>query len=195
MNLPECDPLFLRFFDPWYSDADRSRKQCIATRPDLLQSGEYTNVPAEQLQILPEEGQAEAKAIIEEMLNACHEDWPSYLNVSGNIDLDWIEAFDAYYDREKVGELIERADPADFSNDYVILVCEFGAALGHVLRTMEPRLVWVYDWPYWESSLVDPGNGLIIPTFHWAVKKFSDYGIDDGFAAKLEMCVKMLNEK
>lgn len=194
MNLPECDSLFLRFFDPWYSDVDRNRKQCTATRPDLLQSGDYVNVSAEQLQILPDEGQTEARAIIEQMLDACREDWPSYLGVSGDIDLDWIEAFDAYYDREKVSELIERSDPADFSNDYVILVCEFGAALGHVLRIMEPRLVWAYDWPYWDSSLVDPRSGTIIPTFHWAVKKFSDYGIDDGFAAKLEMCVRILNE-
>ncbi|MDF3059295.1 MAG: hypothetical protein K0R17_3510 [Rariglobus sp.] len=196
MNIPENDPLFLRFLDPWYSEADRKRKNWDATRPDMLTISGYVGASPDDLQILVLEGQNESKARIERMLAACRSDWPTYLNLSGGIgiDLDWIDAFDAYYDRKKVSEIIDKSDPTDFSNDYLILVCEFGAALGHVLQRMEPRLNWVYDWPYWESSLVDTQTGTIIPTFHWAVKKFSDYGIDDGFAAKLEMCVSVLNE-
>jgi hypothetical protein len=194
MKIPECDPLFLRFLDPWYSDDDRKRKNWAATRPDLLTIESYVDASPEDLQILVVEGQKEAKARIDRMLDACRNDWPTYLALTGDIDLDWIDAFDSSYDRKKVGEIIKKADPADYSNDYLILVCEFGAALGHILQKMEPRLCWVYDWPYWESSLVDTKTGTIIPTFHWAVKKFSDYGIDDGFAAKLEMCVGVLNE-
>jgi hypothetical protein len=35
-DLPHCDDLFLRYFDRWYSNADRKRKRFRATRPDLF---------------------------------------------------------------------------------------------------------------------------------------------------------------
>jgi hypothetical protein len=194
MKIPECDPLFLRFLDPWYSENDRKRKKWAATRPDLITIDSYVGVSLDELQIITTEGQLEAKARIDRMLEACRNDWPTYLNLSGDLDLDWIDAFDAYYDRKKVSGVIKKSDPSDYSNDYLILVCEFGAALAHVLQRTEPRLSWIYNWPYWESSLVDTKTGSVIPTFHWAVKKFSDYGIDDGFAAKIDMCTGVLNE-
>ena len=128
------------------------------------------------------------------MLDACRGDWPEYLKVFGDLDEHWIEAFDEYYDRKRVSDVIKRSDPKDFSNDYLVLVCEFGAALAHVLLSKEPRLVWVHDWPYWESRLVDAKSGSVIPPFHWAVKKFSEYGLEDGFAQKIEACVHLLNE-
>jgi hypothetical protein len=91
-----------------------------------------------------------------------------------------------------VAEVLEAADPEDFSNDLLVLCCEFGAVLGAALRQDAPQLEWVYDWPYWESGLLDPAHGYRINVFHWAIKKFSDYGVDDGFAAKVEMCVKLM---
>jgi hypothetical protein len=194
MPLPHCDTLFARYLDPWYSPADRKRKQFDATRPDILTTDAYAKVPLSELTIIGADGDREASARIERMLEACRGDWPGYLKVFGDIDEHWIEAFDAHYDRKRVAEVIKRSDPQDFSNDYLILVCEFGAALGHALRAKEPRLGWVYDWPYWESSLVDTSSGSVIPPFHWAVKKFSEYGLEDGFAEKLEMCVHALNE-
>jgi len=195
MELPECDPLFLRYLDPWYTDADRARKGYAATRPDMLTDSGYADATDEDLEILTPEGVVEARTRIQAMIAACQTDWPSYLEVAGDLDLHWINSFDIHYDRARVANILENADPDDFSNDYLILACEFGAALGHVLQQMEPRLQWLYDWPYWESSLIDPRTGTIIPTFHWAIKKFSDYGVDDGFAAKLQMCVEILNEE
>ncbi len=129
------------------------------------------------------------------MLDACIEDWPCYLTVFGSLDENWIDAFDRYYDRERIAGVIERSDPADYGNDYLILVCEFGAALAHVLQQKQPRLVWQHDWPYWESSLIDPQTGAVIPPFHWAVKKFSDYGVEDGFRAKIDLCVSTLEKR
>jgi hypothetical protein len=192
MQLPHCDDLFIKFLDPWYSAKDRARKQWKATRPDLVTLDGYIGASQEDIDILTAEGKNDSAKRIETMLDATRGDWPGYLNVFGEIDEHWIEAFDNYYDHLRVADVIKRSDPKDFSNDYLVLVCEFGAALGHVLKKEQPRLLWLYDWPYWESCLIDPKSGSVIPTFHWAVKKFSDYGIDDGFAQKMEMCLQIL---
>lgn len=74
-----------------------------------------------------------------------------------------------------------------------IICCEFGAMLGAVMRSLQPRLFWSPNWPYWESSLIDPASGSEIPVFHWAIKKMSSYGWDDGFAEKTEACLAMLD--
>lgn len=88
---------------------------------------------------------------------------------------------------------IARSHPEDFGGDYVVLCCEFGAVLGHVMRARQPRLFWYLDWPYWESMLLDPQTGTVIPVFHWAIKKMSDYGVDDGFVPKIERCLRILD--
>lgn len=195
MPLPHCDTLFTKFLAPWYSDADRKGKRFDTTRPDMLTCNAYVGVPVIELRILSDDGEQDVRARIDRMLEACRGDWSRYLSVSGDLDLRWIEAFDEYYDRKRIAEVIKRSDPKDFSNDYLILVCEFGAALGHVLCAKQPRLGWRYEWPYWESSLVDPRSGAVIPPFHWAVKKFSEYGVDDGFAAKIDLCLHVLDQK
>jgi hypothetical protein len=102
----------------------------------------------------------------------------------------WIAAFDAHFDERRIAEIVDRSDPTDFGNDLVVITCELGAALGHVMRTMQPRLFWRWDWPYWESALVDPETGALIPTFHWAIKKMSGYGWDDGLLPKIEACLR-----
>jgi len=192
--LPHCDTVFKTFMDPWYSESDRARKQWDATRPDIVSLSGYIGRRAQGLTVLTDGGCRDVAERIDTMYDACKSDWPTYLKVFGDLDEHWIDAFDGYYDRDRVAGVISRSDPKDFSNDYLILVCEFGAALSRVLLSKEPRLIWAYDWPYWESSLVDPQTGSVIPPFHWAVKKFSEYGLDDGYAQKIEMCVHVLNK-
>ncbi len=195
MKLPHCDPLFTKYLEPWYSEDDRKRKSFEATRPDILTSGDCRNVPVSELSVISEDGAREARMRVDTMLNSCRNDWPRYLSVFGDLDEHWIEAFDDYYDRRRIADVIKNSDPAEFSNDYLVLVCQFGAALAHVLRVKQPRLGWIYNWPYWESSLVDSRSGTVIPPFHWAVKKFSEYGVDDGFSAKIDLCIEVLEEK
>jgi hypothetical protein len=182
VTLPGCEELFLRYFDRWYDEDDRRRKGFIATRPDM-----HT---ANSLSPLSEMSQRDVLHRIEAMLGAARKDWPRYLQVSGDVDLRWITTFDCYYDPERIEKVIERSDPADYSNDYLVLCCEFGTVLGHVMRCLQPRLIWCCEWPYWESALFDPQTGNLIPVFHWAVKKMSDYGWDDGFAEKVEVCLQ-----
>ena len=194
-TLEDCDDLFLRYFDRWYSDDDRQRRGFEATKPDMFTAESLVGLDGPHVSPLTDEARDEVIKCIAAMVDAARGDWPEYLGVSGDMDLDWVQAFDEYYGRERVAEVVARSDPEDFGCDYVVLCCQFGAVLGHVMRAMQPRLVWYLDWPYWESMLLDPKTGTVIPVFHWAIKKMSDYGVDDGFVSKIRRCLEILEEE
>lgn len=193
--LPHCDELFFRFFDPWYDDAGRRRRGFKATLPDVLQHESFVGLSQAQASCVNEEAQRQILQQIDRMIDAARHDWPTYLSVEDELDLKWIDAFDSYYDRDHIREVVEQSDPSQFGNDYVVLCCEFGAVLSHILRQAQPRLVWRLDWPYWDSSLLDPKTGTAMPVFHWAIKKMSEYGVDDGFAAKTTASLQFLDEE
>lgn len=190
--IPHCDELFLKYFDPWYTDNDRRRKVFKATRPDMLQSKSLIGVKQTDARSMPENLRKKVLEQIDDMLEAAQGDWPKLMSLQGEVDLTWIKTFDNYYDRERIAEVIARSNPATFSNEYLVTCCEFGSVLGHVMIQLLPRLYWYSDWPYWESSLLDPHTGRLIPVFHWAIKKMSDYGVDDGFDAKVRACIGIL---
>lgn len=192
--LPDCDDLFMRFFDRWYSDDWRAWKGHTATRPDMEEVGTIAGGVAREISPLPDEGQEQAAEMVKTMVDAATDDWPRRLAVRPPISLAWIESFDAYYNRERIARLIRRSDPEEFGNEYVVLCCEFGAVLGTVLADQLATLHWMYAWPYWESMLFHSPTGSLIPPFHWAIKKMSEYGVDDGFAAKIGACVRILGD-
>lgn len=194
-TLPNCDKLFLRYFDRWYSDDDRQRRGFQATKPDMFTVKELIGAEASDISPLTEKGQKDVLKRIVSMVDAARGDWPEYLPVKGDIDLEWISQFDAYYDRQRIGDLIAHSDPEDFGSDYVVLCCEFGAVIGHVMQAQQPRLLWYYDWPYWESMLLDLKTGTLIPVFHWAIKKMSSYGVEDGYKAKIKMSLDLLEKQ
>jgi hypothetical protein len=53
------------------------------------------------------------------------------------------------------------------------------------MRHSLPGLEWLGSAPYWESSLWYAPTGASIHPFHWAIKKMSSYGVDDGLRFKL----------
>lgn len=190
--IPDCDDVFSKFFDRWYDDDDRERKGFLHTRPDMM-AVYRPGLSGSDICPLSEASRQRVLDQIATMLRTANSDWSAYLSVSGEIDMAWIKAIDGYYDTERIAELIRYSDPDDFSNEFVVTVCQFGAVLGHVMCQSEPRLQWVAEWPYWESSLYDPHTGYIIPPFHWAIKKFSNYGVDDGCVAKVGCMIEVLN--
>ena len=192
-SLPDADELFSRFFDRWYDDDDRLRKGFTHTRPDMTLCYR-PGLNASEICNLTSKSQADVHRRIQRMLDSAQADWPSYLPVTGEVNEHWIEAFDDFYDAEQVASAINRSAPSDFSNDLVVVVCQFGAVLGHMLHQTQPRLQWIPEWPYWESSLYDPASGNVIAPFHWAMKKFSSYGVDDGYVPKLHMCIHILDQ-
>jgi len=54
---------------------------------------------------------------------------------------------------------------------------------------------WLYSAPYFNSIIVHRKTGYGITVFDWAVKKFSEYGVDDGFAAKFHAALAGVNEQ
>jgi hypothetical protein len=194
LRLPHCDTLFTKYFDRWYDDESRGRKLFKATRPDLLEDESLIGREPAEFCVLTDESRQEVADQLQSMLEAARRDWPDYLDVTGDVDLDWVDQFDGHFDRTRIREVLKRSDPENFANDYVVLCCECGAVLGEVMRRLQPRLVWHLDWPYWESALFDANSGSVIPVFHWAVKKMSGYGVDDGLADKVRSCVESLDQ-
>ena len=119
------------------------------------------------------------------MVAAARKDWPTYLAVDEVVSLGALDAFDAHWTRQRVADVIRSSDPSDFTNDYLVLCCELGAVLGEVMREQLPSLEWLYSDPYWESSLWHAPTGGRIHPFHWAIKKMSSYGVDDGLHDKV----------
>jgi hypothetical protein len=193
VTLPHCDDLFVRFLDRWYDEDDRRRKGFEATRPDILQCDSLIGISQSDASPLTENSQREVLHRIQTMLEAARGDWPGYLPVRGDLDLNWIAAFDSYFTTDRIQEVVDRSEPSDFGNDYLVMCCEFGAGLGHVMRSLRPGLLWHLEWPYWESALLCPQSGNLIPVFHWAIKKMSAYGWDDGFAQKIQACLQLLD--
>lgn len=188
-DLPHCDELHLKFFDRWYSSEDRQRRLYKATRPDLE---ELISCPARSLS-------SDDKRTIEKqvagMLAAAREDWPRYLEVTEPISKHWINAFDRHYDERAVRGVLERSDPNDFSNDYVIICCELGAVLGEIFLSTRSGFAWEYDSPYWESAIINQKKTHRVNVFHWAIKKMSGYGAADKLEEKIELALQVLEGK
>jgi hypothetical protein len=193
-ELPHCDELFARFFKPWYSERDLKRRVYPATRPDL-EVVYRPGISATDVSPLVREGRERVQEAIGGMVEAVRCDWPEAFGVSEPLSLEWVAAFDGCHDRQEISRLIAESDPSDFANPYLVWCCEFGVAMGEVFLRLNPELEWLYDWPYWESAIFDSTIGARINVFHWAIKKMSEYGVDDGFAAKIMACLQDLKRR
>tara|TARA_R110002072_G_scaffold154565_4_gene304634 strand:+ start:292 stop:519 length:228 start_codon:yes stop_codon:yes gene_type:complete len=72
-----------------------------------------------------------------------------------------------------------------------MLCIEFALVLADTLARECPALDWIHEEPFWESALLHP-SGCRINVFHWAVKKFSGYGCEDGYPEKVQACLATL---
>lgn len=190
-KLPHCDTLFVKFLSPWYDEQDRPKM----TRPDMYQIAAYEGQPLnlDDIQYLDDEYlEYQKKHLNETMVHAALEDFRHITN-SDRLDLNALDAVDKYYDRAKIADLIKESDPTDFSNPYLVTVCEFGAMLGHLFKQID-GFDWLYSHPYFHSIIVHNDTGFGITVFDWAIKKFSEYGVDDGFAAKFQMAIENIKQ-
>ncbi len=189
-KLPHCDTLFQKFFSPWYNDQDRPKM----TRADIYQISGYKGKPLnlDDIQYLDDEYlEYQKKYLNETLVYSALEDFRHITN-SDRVDLEALDAVDKYYNRLKIEQLISQSDPRDFSNPYLVTVCEFGAILGHLFKQSD-SFDWLYSHPYFHSIIVHKDTGIGISVFDWAIKKFSEYGVDDGFAAKVQMAIEHVN--
>ncbi|MEW4452052.1 hypothetical protein AB1L30_05140 [Bremerella sp. JC817] len=194
-NLPDCDDLFQRFFAPWYSEVDLASRGFEATRPDLLCYGDHIGRPAAELSRLHPDAQAGViQHLSVAMTDAAIGDFGKLVGLEPPLSGRWIQAIDQYYDEQHIAELIAESDPTDDANSYLITCIELGTLIAKMLQAMVPDLEWWAESPYWESSLWHPATGHMIPPTHWAIKKFSGYGWDDGLAPKIFAAVQALRE-
>ena len=186
-KIPHCDTLFVKYLSPWYDDDDRPKM----TRPDMYQIAAYEGqtLDLDEIQYLKPEYLEQVRSFINEsMTNAALEDF-QLIHKSNKFDLVLLNAVDKYYDRKRIAQLINESDPSDFSNPYLVTVCEFGVLLGCLFKQID-GYDWLYSYPYFHSIIVHKETGYGITVFDWAVKKFSEYGVDDGFVAKFHACIE-----
>jgi len=164
------------------------------TRPDMYVISGFDGQPLdlEKIQYLPDDLLEYNKKQLQTMADAALNDYQHIIN-SDKLDLNVLDTVDKYYDRNKIAEIISKSDPTDFSNNYVIEVCEFGAMLGHLFAQVD-GYGWLVSHPYFHSIIVHKDTGFGITVFDWAIKKFSEYGVDDGFAAKFQMALESVKQ-
>ena len=100
-----------------------------------------------------------------------------------------VDAVVFFFVWQRIAVLIKASDPADFSNDYLVTVCEFGIVLGCLFKQLN-GFDWLYSEPYFHSFIDHKETGYGITVFDWAIKKFSEYGVDDGYVAKFHAALK-----
>ncbi|MCI0363768.1 MAG: hypothetical protein L0Y44_04745 [Phycisphaerales bacterium] len=188
-RLADSDFLFMKFFDHWYDADDRKRKGVPTTRPDTTLRTEWIGRDRAELSPIPHPRQVEAFGLIDNVLGLARTKWPDYLPIEQPMALGWVEAFDRYYNPRRIKRLIRWSRPSKLQNKYVSSCCELGAVLGHMMRTMNHRLQWLPDWPFWESSIVDTQSGYVAPVFHWAMKKMSRTAVKSGLVNKITACL------
>ncbi|MFT3827387.1 MAG: hypothetical protein QM731_25925 [Chitinophagaceae bacterium] len=189
-KLPDCDGLFKKYLSPWYPENERPEM----TRPDMYQIAAFEGEPLDldNIQYLAPDTLEDIKKFINEtMVEAALDDFQNIIPAD-KLDLSVLDAVDKYYDRKRIAELIKQSDPEDFSNCYLVTVCEFGVMLGHLFKQIE-GFDWLYSYPYFHSIIVHKETGFGITVFDWAVKKFSEYGVDDGFVAKFHAAIDGVN--
>lgn len=190
-KIPHCDELFIKYFSPWYSENERPKM----TRPDLYQIDGFNGQPLDldKLQYLTDESLQRNTKQVKAMADTALNDFQNIYK-SDKIDLKFLDAVDKYFDRHKISELIKKSDPSDFSNPYLVTVCQFGAILGQLFSEVE-GFGWLYSYPYFHSIIVHKDTGIGITVFDWGVKKFSEYGVDDGFAAKFNAALEGIKQE
>lgn len=191
-RLPSGDVLFVKYLSPWYDEEEKPK----ITRPDMYQIDAFEGQPLnfDELQFLKPEYLEKVKILLdEEMVEAVLEDF-SFIHKSTAINLELLDAVDKYYNKRKIAELIKKSDPKDFSNPYLVTVCEFGVLLGQLFKQKE-GFDWLYSYPYFDSIIVHKDSGFGITVFDWAVKKFSEYGVNDGFVSKFYAAIDGVKTK
>lgn len=189
-KLSHCDKLFKKYLSPWYLDNDKP----TMTRPDMYIISGYQNqtLNIDEIQYLTKEAFKESKRLIEKTRFSYLRDFKKIKEFE-DLNLDIINAVDNAYNIQEVKALIKSSDPKNFENQYLLTVCEFGVALGD-LFVKSGKFNWLYSSPFFHSVVVNPETGQAITVFDWAVKKFSSYGIEDGYKWKFIKAMELIED-
>jgi hypothetical protein len=188
-NLPDCNDLYVKYVHKW---DDNPEHKSLIVKPDMVKSFK-PNTDFSVLIDSTDEMYVVMKQQVETMISASQQDLQELARFK-EFNLETIDKLDKVIDRKHILGVIERSDVNDDGNEYLISTIEFGCALAETMENEIGGFVWVYEYPYWESTLVHKKTGFEVPVFHWAIKKYSDYGVDDGFKDKILMLKQNLGQ-
>jgi hypothetical protein len=192
IQLPSAKQLFENYFLIEYTPRDKDRLGLEYPRPDIIGSTDLIGKTANDVSAVTAESQTQIGEIVQGLLDHAEATWADAFGEPEAFSLAGLAAFDKANDAAAVSALIKRSDPLNANNDYVIRASLFGAVIGETIRHMCPRTQWVYDHPLWESCILDPQAGSIIPVFHWAVHRLSGSGLADETTGKVVAAVDMI---
>ena len=171
-RLPTPDELFTTYFAPWYGSEINEQYQ-LRVLPDMETIELPEGTPISVLNPLPEADRKKVAHQISSMTSGIDQDWPTLLKIEGAFSRDWLDHYQARFNEEGISEIIRGSQPANFSNNLLVLTCQLGVAIARALQQECPRLQWLYEAPYWDSSLFDLNTMTRMNVFHWAVRAMS----------------------
>ncbi len=194
-ELLDAPDVYARWFARWLRSADRERRGAESLRPDLIEVAAFRAVPAAELSTLASEVQQKVLDQIGRMVAAARVDWKEWCGRHDVLSREGLGAIDAGFDPAAIAQIHSSSDPEDFGNTLLVTACELGGVIGSALAAARPSLHWVPDWPYFESTLVDRPTGVVIPPFHWAIRKLSAQGAGGGLVERVGVVLSHLAQR
>ena len=191
--LPSAQELYDVWMAPWRPAEARDRADA-GLQSDLQQLDGLT-VPAAGFHLLTPDGVADVQGRLEAMVRAAEADFGKALGLPPPVGPRWLGAIEAAWPPASVSQLLRASRPEDPGNAFLVVVCELGALLGHLLMAEVPGSRWLHDWPYWESAVWHPASRTRAPVFHWALRRFSADGQDEPLAQRLAAAAGYMREQ
>ena len=190
-RLPTPDELFSSYFAPWYGPELNAQYQ-LRVLPDMetIELPKGTSISV--LNPLPEPDRKKIASQISQMEDGIDHDWPKLLSVEGEFSMAWLDHYQARFNEEEIANIIRGSQPSEFSNNLLVLTCQLGVAISKVLRMECPRLQWLYEAPYWDSSLFDLNTMTRLNGFHWAIRAMSSECAEQKLSEKVRASVEFL---
>jgi len=108
---------------------------------------------------------------LEDMAWACVDDLEKFWGLKLDFSTESISWIERYISPSWRHQLQAGSDPGEFSNRFLVVVCEIGCYLARVMLTnLGGR--WVTRAPYWESSIVLGDHEVYVFTI--VIQKFSE---------------------
>lgn len=192
-TLPPAEALFQCFCAGWYP-AERRQLEAPRLFTDLEEIELPPGVHISALSPLSPEGNQIAAEQIARMEEAALVDWQQVLGAAPPPGPAWLEPFENQYTASALLDLIRSSDPDRANNPWLVVACETGTLLAHLLRQQRPALQWLYDLPYWDSCLFDLNTRVRIPVFHWAFKRLSGDGMADRLEDKINATLAFIRD-
>jgi hypothetical protein len=180
--LAEMHHLFDEYIAPWlHPDANaRLRPDVFALPPDIARP-----IDIAAIQVMDAEQQQTVRDDMARMWEAAQKDYAEMTGITDGRLPEVLDIADAWYGEDVLLGLHHLSDAHDYSNLYLLSVCELGLLMAHVLMEQDD-FGWLYSYPYFDSVLVHRPTGHCIPVFDWAVKKLSPHGLNEGLLDKVK---------